>query len=384
VTFASILGNDGSLECRFGPLAPGTHISKLIKFRSTERQFFAEIEAIAWADNAAATTDGIDFEIEPEDGSVRIDLYLDLLGKANDPVDVYLDDVRVADDLDEGQSTGFSEFEITTINPTLYIVDGSSTDGSAPLDSFSVDLLIETESDTAISTKTDYTLLRAGDGSFQLVALFNSRPEAVDSTQVDVAAVHIATDTDESLTAQFRPVGGNVLADVGSIAFGERSDYVELAPGRYEVVLESGGMTEAFFLDLADLAGEAVFVKVLSATDGFSVVMVDGSGNVSEAPVATGIERDASIPAAFRLHDNYPNPFNPETTIRFDLPESMDVRLAIYDVAGRVVETLVDGRIGAGQYTVRWDAGNVSSGLYLYRIEAGDTHRATKTMVLMK
>lgn len=90
-----------------------------------------------------------------------------------------------------------------------------------------------------------------------------------------------------------------------------------------------------------------------------------------------------AIPDAYSLIQNHPNPFNPVTTIRFDLPQASHVRLAVYDLQGRVVAELVNGIRDASLHTVTWDASNLASGLYFYRIEAGNFASAKK-MVLMK
>ncbi len=82
-----------------------------------------------------------------------------------------------------------------------------------------------------------------------------------------------------------------------------------------------------------------------------------------------------SLPNRYAVHDNYPNPFNPVTTIRFDIPEPSTVSLIIYDVMGREVRRLVDGAVDPGYHTAAWDARNasgtgVSSGIYIYRFTA--------------
>ena len=94
------------------------------------------------------------------------------------------------------------------------------------------------------------------------------------------------------------------------------------------------------------------------------------------------------IPTEFALNGNYPNPFNPTTTIQFDLPEASSVRLEVYDMMGRRVATLVNGELGAGSYESIWDARNdagiqVASGVYVYLLQAG-SFKAVKQMVLMK
>jgi flagellar hook assembly protein FlgD len=93
-------------------------------------------------------------------------------------------------------------------------------------------------------------------------------------------------------------------------------------------------------------------------------------------------------PGLFILHQNYPNPFNPTTTIQYELPENSFVNIRIYDLKGRLVNTLVSKDQTAGYKAIKWagvdDKGKpVSAGLYLYTIEAGD-FRQTKKMVLLK
>ncbi len=88
-------------------------------------------------------------------------------------------------------------------------------------------------------------------------------------------------------------------------------------------------------------------------------------------------------PHGLLLHQNYPNPFNPSTTIKYDLPKSSVVRLSVYDVLGREVSVLVNERMDAGVHEAKFDAVGLSSGMYVYRLRAGD-YVSTKRMILMK
>ena len=93
-------------------------------------------------------------------------------------------------------------------------------------------------------------------------------------------------------------------------------------------------------------------------------------------------------PEVFALADNYPNPFNPETTIKYALPEAVDVRLDIYNMLGQMVRTMVAENQSPGRYVVRWnatdDSGNdLSTGIYFYRLRAGE-FLETKKMLLLK
>ncbi len=89
------------------------------------------------------------------------------------------------------------------------------------------------------------------------------------------------------------------------------------------------------------------------------------------------------IPLSFNLYQNYPNPFNPFSTIKFDISKTADIKLVIYDLLGREVQTLVNRDLVAGQYKVEWDASGFASGAYFYKLTAGDFVQ-TKKMVLVK
>jgi hypothetical protein len=94
------------------------------------------------------------------------------------------------------------------------------------------------------------------------------------------------------------------------------------------------------------------------------------------------------VPQATRLEQNYPNPFNPTTSIKFSLKKSSDVALKIYNSAGQLVKTLVDGKKEADYYDVQWNGVDevgkpVSSGIYFYRLETDDFSQ-TKSMILLK
>ena len=94
------------------------------------------------------------------------------------------------------------------------------------------------------------------------------------------------------------------------------------------------------------------------------------------------------IPKKYRLYDAYPNPFNPTTILRYDLPQNSMVTITIYDILGRAINTIVNEVQDAGNQSIIWDATNdygypVSAGVYLYQLQANGVTR-TKKMVLLK
>ena len=99
---------------------------------------------------------------------------------------------------------------------------------------------------------------------------------------------------------------------------------------------------------------------------------------------AIGIQQiSLNVPGDFSISQNYPNPFNPATNIEFSIPKASFVKLTVYDVSGRELETLVSQNMTAGTYKADWDASKYSSGVYFYTITSGSYHH-TKKMILIK
>jgi len=130
--------------------------------------------------------------------------------------------------------------------------------------------------------------------------------------------------------------------------------------------------------------GQIIFIRFRLFTDASN----EGAGWFIDrieiqlgSPVAS--ESVTDIPAEFALHANYPNPFNPSTNISFAVPERSDVSIQIFDVNGRLVETLASGILAAGNHSLKWNAIDLASGIYFYRLEAG-SFVETRKMLLLK
>ena len=138
------------------------------------------------------------------------------------------------------------------------------------------------------------------------------------------------------------------------------------------------------FIDLRMLSYEFVILEVNGASCEFALDDIYWSGGGA----VMSVKDMKQFPKQFVLKDNYPNPFNPITSLRYELPEDGLVNVTIYDIMGRTVKTLVNSSQTAGYKSIKWNATNdrsepVSAGLYFYTVQAGE-FRQTKKMVLLK
>ena len=127
------------------------------------------------------------------------------------------------------------------------------------------------------------------------------------------------------------------------------------------------------------------FYRVSANVNG---LWTDYSNVVSVTIESVGLADGSEIPKSYKIHQNHPNPFNPVTTLRYDLPEDGMVNITVYDMMGRVIKNLVNVHQNAGYKSIQWNATNnagqpVSAGLYLYTIQASGFMQ-TKKMILLK
>jgi hypothetical protein len=127
-----------------------------------------------------------------------------------------------------------------------------------------------------------------------------------------------------------------------------------------------------------------VFTEAIAADS--SIVMLPFefiNGDISISPSVGVKEPQNNLPTKFELYQNFPNPFNPATTIQFDIPEASFVTLKLYNILGQEVAMLVNEKKDAGKYQVIFDGSKLSSGVYFYRLTASDFIK-TKKLLLMK
>lgn len=175
----------------------------------------------------------------------------------------------------------------------------------------------------------------------------------------------------------------------------------------FEYISGSGGFQtkeswckeECFDLEVHSIGeGSAPFCVIVADLDNDfdndMIIAIDNIDSIAifenntSVPTEVGDDEVITLPTSYKLDQNYPNPFNPSTEISFSLPTSSHVKLEIFNTLGQLVTTLVDGELTAGSHLITWDgsskSGNpVASGVYLYRLTAGDYVR-TKKMSLIK
>jgi hypothetical protein len=138
-------------------------------------------------------------------------------------------------------------------------------------------------------------------------------------------------------------------------------------------------LTQANFIVAYDIDGDSVPDAAAGSWSETSGII-----NWYENPVIINVQDDVNaVPVEYLLSQNYPNPFNPATTIHFQIPELSFVTLKVYDVLGSKVGTIVNEEKPIGSYEVEFDADNLPSGVYFYRLQAGDFQQVKK-MVLIK
>ena len=283
--------------------------------------------------------------------------------------------------------------------------------GIAPPNSSSVNDTIKNFTATFLSGGT-YVVLANGvlnpssfasnpngrDISFTLFAKDNARETSSGSNRVDVFAVHGSTDAP---TVDIYGLG-LVLRNV---SYGDISNYVSLSASRNWLLVTTPSpfrIVGVFSTDLRTLGGKSAvvfasgFLTPSANQNGpsFGLYAALPDGNVAQLPRIFGKEADnfakevlgqtdVAVVSDFSLAQNYPNPFNPTTNIRFAIPQSSFVTLKVYNILGKEIATLVNEQKESGIYDVNFDASNLASGVYVYKIQAGN-FSATKKLTLMK
>jgi len=217
-------------------------------------------------------------------------------------------------------------------------------------------------------------------------------PDIPDRTPPELVSAHLDVAADTLVNIAFSEPLDPSSAETPSNYTVYKTDVPSQTISVLSAALSASGDTVQIAVDESIPYGYSLSVSLIADTSCYENYIEAGSSTGIEGPVITG-DGDTP-PARYRgaLHQNYPNPFNPSTVIRFEVPgrgsgEAGIVQLAVYDIMGRRVRTLVSGRMVPGPHSVVWDGTNrrgsrVSSGIYFYRIVCGDWSESRKMVIL--
>ena len=149
--------------------------------------------------------------------------------------------------------------------------------------------------------------------------------------------------------------------------------------GTFQTAVNYGVAAETYSLVSSDLDGDGDIDLTVKNYHSENVSVLENS---TYTVIKEGEVIFSSTPASPALYQNYPNPFNPITQIKYALPRDCPVNLEVYNILGQKVASLVDGKQKAGYKTARWDASSFSSGIYFYKLQAGDFVQTRKMAVL--
>ena len=312
---------------------------------------------------------------------------------AADPVDIYLDGSILLDDFGFRNATPFIDAP-AGVEINIGVAPGNSSSASDTLANFRFTL----------DNGATYVAIANGvldpnsyafnpDGKSTAFTIFVNplaREEAVGS-DVDFFVLHGATDA-----PTVDVIARGVATLVDDAAYGDITNYISVPPAEYtlDLTLADGTtVVESFVANLTGLGGGSAVVFASGFLDpssnqngeAFGIFFALADGTVGEFPTGVSSVENITdlVPTTYSLSQNFPNPFNPSTTINFTIPNSEFVTLKIYNILGSEVATLVNESLASGSYRFNFDAQYLSSGVYLYELNAGN-FREIKKMNLLK
>jgi len=154
-------------------------------------------------------------------------------------------------------------------------------------------------------------------------------------------------------------------------------------PGIYTIGKVRFDVVGSFVTDSIKFRVNPPFTTALTTVNDSTVALVNNTTFSIINPTLVGTGNNVSeLPKEFKLYENYPNPFNPTTTIKYDIANNSFVKLVVYDLSGKEIETLVSNNMQAGSYEATWSGSNYASGVYFARIEAGSYRHIIKMLMI--
>ncbi|MGB6120949.1 MAG: T9SS type A sorting domain-containing protein, partial [Bacteroidota bacterium] len=290
--------------------------------------------------------------------------------------------------MDEVGGFGVNGIKSLGIQPETHILHGFTTSSPSTLHR----LFLDYPSDSSVFTTDMGTVTAFAFSSRDTLYAGTFEGRVVRFVYPDGEGEHLGPETDLSYTAMaVNPLTGELWAAVRSESLGSRPDrmfkidrmtgvpdfvgYTGDSAATISIVFDTDGRLyglkattgRRYLVRIDTLTGEGRVLQKLGDEGLVAIAMRNDTLRV------VGVSGDGfNLPEEYALYQNYPNPFNPTTTIEFALPQSSDVSLRVFNVLGEEVTTLVDTEMGAGVHRVMWDASGMASGVYLYRLSAGN------------
>lgn len=296
-------------------------------------------------------------------------------------VDIYVDGTLAVENFSYRSSTGLVNLPLNTVVGIAPAGDDIIAEFPFALEQ-GVDYIV-VASGILNNTETPFTLLAS-----------TLNQEAQDNESFALKVLHGVTD------APAVDIYANGSLVIDSLVYGDFTDYLQLPVGNYTIDITAHGAQQAvasFSAPLTGLGGGAGilyasgFLAGADTDPAFALVLTTPSSYVVELPATeTYLKIDNIFTAElneFTLSSNYPNPFNPITSIRYNLKTDSEVTITIYDLLGNVINKLFKGTQNAGSKKINWNATNnagdqVSSGVYIYKIETNNSSNFGRMMYL--
>jgi len=236
------------------------------------------------------------------------------------------------------------------------------------------------------SSETKYILIADGTDHIEFKVLKEPSNQSDDSKYIRAYAFHGvpngAKDIDMKLVGEDGKPSSEIAQIASGLNYGEVSDAIEFKPAKVLLSAKPGGL---YSFDFSDYDPQMLtFVLSPSRGNSFSVMAYDTTGHQIAGQIASPKdEEENELPDKAHLFDNYPNPFNPVTQIKYTIPKDGNVRLKVFNLLGKSIETLVDKRQAAGEHQVSFNGKDLPSSVYIYQLTYNG-RTITKKMLLVK
>ncbi len=344
----------------------------------------------------AALPDGTVITLNPVSNSetARVQIIHNSPDKNAAVVDIYLDETLLLNDFAFRAASPFIDAPAET-DFQIGVAPANSTSSDDAIAKFDFNLeanktyvVVASGVLDTLKYKKNPNAIKIG---FELIVNDMARESAENQDNVEFFVLHGSTDAPEvDIYAR------GVAKLVSKAKYKDFTDYISVPASNYILDITPGDdpntIVTSLTADLSTLQGGSAVVFASGFLDpasndngaGFAVLAALPDGNVVSLNPVTNVEEDkAFIPEKFELMQNYPNPFNPVTSISYSIPSAGAVELKVYNLLGKEVVALVNEYQEAGNYRIDFDASNLSSGVYLYTINAG-TFNLTKKLMLLK